>query len=309
MKKRRKRSSAEKEGIRLFLIALPFLALVVLFAYLPLWGWRYAFYDYQAGFKLKDCDMVGFKWFKYLISNKTQVQETLRVLSNTFAISGLNILTSFLPAIFAIFLGELEGRRFKKFVQVSTTLPHFIGWVLVYSMAFAIFSYNNGVFNKVMISLGLITRPVNWLASGHLIWLKMCVWSIWKNIGWNSIMYLAAMAGIDSSLYEAAAVDGAGRFKKIWHITIPGLMPTFYVLLLMAIANFLNNGMEQYFVFQNALNQSGIEVLDLYVYNIGIGSGTIPLATVVSMMKSVVSLILLFSINGLSKLFRGETII
>lgn len=305
----RRRTYAEREGIQLFLMAIPFLILVFIFSYLPLWGWRYAFYDYQPGFQLENCEFVGFKWFSYLVSNKTQARETLRVLKNTFAISGLNILTSVLPIAFAILLGELRQPKFKRVVQTITTLPHFIGWVLIYSMAYQIFSYNTGVFNKLLIFLGILDEPVSWLASGEHVWLKMCAWSIWKNIGWNAIMYLAAMAGIDQSLYEAATVDGAGRWRKIWHITVPGVLPTFFVLLLMAIANFLNNGMEQYYVFQNAMTQKSLEVLDLYVYNIGIGNGSISLATVVSMLKSFVSLFLLFSVNGLSKLLRGESII
>ena len=306
---RRRLTSPQREGYVLFALALPFLALVFLFSYLPLWGWRYALYDFLPGYKLENCEFVGLKWFQFLVSNKTQVDEILRVLRNTFAISGLNLLTSVLPIAFAVLLNELRSDRMKRVVQTLTTLPHFIGWVLIYSMAYAIFSYNTGVFNKALLALNVLDTPVNWLASGEHIWIKMCAWSVWKNIGWNAIMYLAAMAGIDQELYEAATVDGAGRFRKLWHITIPGLMPTFFVLLMMAVANFLNSGMEQYYVFQNALNQKSIEVLDLYVYNIGIGNGTIPLATVVSMLKSIVSLTLLFIVNGLSKLTRGETII
>ncbi len=304
-----RRTCMEREGRQLFLMAIPFLALVFVFSYLPLWGWRYAFYDYQPGFRLENCDFVSFKWFGFLFSNKAQVRETVRVLKNTFAISGLNILSSLLPVIFAVFLGEIRSARLKKFIQSMTTLPHFIGWVLIYSMAFALFSYNTGVYNKLLLSLGIIDKPVNWLASGSNVWLKMVAWSVWKNIGWNAIMYLAAMAGIDQALYEAATVDGAGRFRCIWNVTIPGLLPTYFVLLLLSIANFLNNGMEQYFVFQNAITQKSLEVLDLYVYNIGIGNGSISLATAISMLKSFVSLALLFSVNGLSRLVRGETII
>ena len=298
----------DRQGFNLFLMALPFIALVVAFTYLPLWGWRYAFFDYKGGFKLVNCGFTGWKWFTFMFTNNTQIQNTVRVLRNTFAISGLNILTSVVPVAFAIFLTELIGGRFKRLVQTVTTLPHFIGWVLVYSMAFAIFS-NMGALNHILISLRIIPSSINWLGSNQFIWLKMCLWSLWKNMGWNAIMYLAAIAGIDQELYEAAEVDGASRFRKIWSVTIPQLLPTFFVLLMLAIANFLNSGFDQYFMFQNAMNQPTIEVLDLYVYNIGIGSGLISLATVVSMFKSVVSLILLFSVNSLSKLLRGEAII
>ena len=122
-------------------------------------------------------------------------------------------------------------------------------------------------------------------------------------------MYLAAIAGIDQELYEAARIDGAGRFQVIWHITIPGIMETYFVLLLLSIANFISNGMEQYFVFQNPMNRNKIEVLDLYVYNIGLGGGSFSYATAVSILKSIVSLTLLFVANGLSKVIRGNTIL
>ena len=298
----------DKRGVQMFAMALPFIALVVAFSYLPLWGWRYAFFDYKGGFKLVNCSFTGWKWFAFMFTNNTQIQNTIRVLRNTFAISGLNILTSVVPVAFAVFLTEMRGKGFRRVVQTVTTLPHFIGWVLVYSMAFAIFS-NMGALNHVLVSLRVIPSSINWLGSNRFIWLKMCAWSLWKNMGWNAIMYLAAIAGIDQELYEAAEVDGAGRFRKIWSITLPQLLPTFFVLLMLAIANFLNSGFDQYFMFQNAMNQPAIEVLDLYVYNIGIGSGLISLATVVSMFKSIVSLILLFSVNGLSRLLREESII
>ena len=134
-------------------------------------------------------------------------------------------------------------------------------------------------------------------------------WGTWKGVGWSAIIYIAGISGIDQSLYEAATVDGAGRFQKMWHITVPGLLPTFFVLLLMAIAGILSNGLDQYLVFENAENRSSIRVLDLYVYRLGIGSGSIPLSTVVGMFKSVISVILLFGANAISKALRGESIV
>lgn len=140
-------------------------------------------------------------------------------------------------------------------------------------------------------------------------WIKMWAWGTWKGVGWSAIIYIAGISGIDQSLYEAATVDGAGRFQKIWHITLPGLLPTFFVLLLMAISGMLNNGLDQYLVFYNAENREHIRVLDLYVYQIGIEDGSLPLSTVVGMFKSVISVILLFSANALSKALRGESIV
>ncbi len=294
---------------KLFLMALPFILLVLVFSYGPLFGWAYAFFDYRPGIPLDAQSFVGLKWFQTLISSPVQRQEVIRVMTNTIVMSLLNIACSVLPVAFAVFLSEIKVGWYKKTVQILTTLPNFISWVLVYSFAYALFNTNNGFINMLMKSLGVLERPINFLASPDHIWLKMCLWHIWKTLGWSSIMYLAAIAGIDQELYEAARIDGAGRFQVIWHITIPGIMETYFVLLLLSIANFISNGMEQYFVFQNPMNRNKIEVLDLYVYNIGLGGGSFSYATAVSILKSIVSLTLLFVANGLSKVIRGNTIL
>ena len=165
------------------------------------------------------------------------------------------------------------------------------------------------MFNTVMQNLGVISEPLKILDSGRHVWLQMILWSTWKGLGWGAIMYLAAIAGIDQEMYDAAKVDGAGRFQIIKNITIPSIMPTYFVMLMLSVANFLNNGMDQYLVFENAYNTDTITVLDLYVYKLGINSGRVPLATVVGMFKSVISVVLLFGANKISKLVRGESII
>jgi len=294
---------------RLFLMILPFLVLVVLFSYLPLAGWRYAFFDYTPGIELSMDDFVGFKWLNFLINNPAQRAQIGRVLTNTFALSGIGLATSWLPMMFAIFLSELRSRKFKRTVQTLTTIPNYISWVLVYGIAFAIFS-TEGFFNWLLINLGLIENGTNHLMSGSNMWLKMWAWGTWKGLGWGAIIYIASISSIDPQLYEAAMVDGAGRFKRMWHITVPGLLPTFFVLLLLGISNILSNGLDQYLVFENHANRSTIEVLDLYIYNLGLtGSGNIPLSTLIGMLKSLISVILLFSANRLSKFVRGETIV
>lgn len=297
---------------KLFLMMLPFLVAVFLFSYLPLSGWRYAFYNYKLGLPMGQQEYVGFKWFTSLWANSAQRTETIRVLTNTFAMSGLGLAGSWLPVAFAIFLTEIRFGPFKKFVQIFTTLPNFISWVLVFSFALSIFSLDTGIVNKLLLQLGLIDKGVAWLNSGEYIWVKMWLWNTWKGLGWGAIMYLAAIAGIDQELYEAAKVDGAGRWRQILHITIPGLLSTFFVLLLLQISNIVNNGMEQYLVFQNAMNKSTIEVLDLYVYNISLGTRsniTISMATAIGILKSLVSIVLLFAANRLSKTIRGESIV
>ena len=141
------------------------------------------------------------------------------------------------------------------------------------------------------------------------MWLKMWLWGTWKGLGWGAIVYISSITGIDPTLYEAATVDGAGRFRQMWNVTVPQLSSTFFVMLLMSIANVLSNGMEQYLVFSNAMNRQSIEVLDLYVYNLGIVNGQIPLSTMVGMCKSIISVALLFIANTASKKIRGESII
>lgn len=296
---------------KLFLMFLPFAFLAFLFCYLPLYGWRYAFYDYKSGGTLSADNFVGFKWFTYLFENKATRNDLVSVIKNTLGISGLNIVTQWLPMIFAVFLCEVRSMKFRRFVQAFTTIPNFISWVLVYAVALSIFS-TDGFINTFAKEVGLAasdTQMPNYLMGDNHTWIKMWGWGTWKGVGWSAIIYIAGIAGIDQSLYEAATVDGAGRFQKIWHITMPGLLPTFFVLLLMAISGMLNNGLDQYLVFSNAENKEHIRVLDLYVYQVGIGNGSLPLATVVGMFKSIISVILLFSANALSKALRGESIV
>ncbi|MGN0405175.1 MAG: ABC transporter permease [Bariatricus sp.] len=300
------RSAAQ--GRRLFLCLIPFIILCFLFSYFPLHGWIYAFFDYKPPLKLSQCEFVGMKWFKTLFMNKTQVSQMIQVMKNTFAMSLLGIATSILPMGFAIFLNEIKCKWYKNLVQTLTTLPNFISWVLVYSVAFSLFT-NTGMVNTLLQNLGVITEPIKFLDSDSHTYLWMTLWGLWKGLGWNSIMYLAAIAGIDAELYEAARVDGANRWQLIKNITIPSLLPTFFVLLMMSVANFLNNGMDQYYVFQNSFNKTHIQVLDLYVYNIGMTGSSLSLATAISMLKSIISVTLLAIVNFVSKKTRGESII
>lgn len=301
-------SSKKKEGFKLFLLILPFLILCFLFSYYPLHGWIYALYDYKAPLKLSQCDFVGLKWFKTLFSNKTQVSQLIKVMENTFAMSLLGIATSFLPVLFAVFLNEIKSKKFKNVIQTLSTLPNFIGWTLVYSVAFCLFS-PSGMLNSLLQNLGAISEPLKILDSSKHVWLQMILWSTWKGLGWGAIMYLAAIAGIDQEMYDAAKVDGANRMQIIKNITIPSIMPTYFVMLMLSVANFLNNGMDQYFVFQNSFNKDHIQVLDLYVYNIGMTGRSLSLATAIGILKSIVSLTLLVIVNKVSKKTRGESII
>ena len=295
---------------QLFLMLLPFLLLVFVFSYLPLWGWRFAFFDYTPGDTLSWDKWVGLKWFKAPFENPATRNDILRVLRNTLVMSGLGILGSWLPMIFAIFLSEIKNSATRRVIQTLTTIPNFISWVLVYAIAFCIFG-TEGFISSLMINSGFWDKGKNMLMGSNGIWLKMWLWGVWKSLGWSAIMYIAAISGIDQQLYEAATVDGAGRFQKMWHITVPELLPTYVVLLILSISGILSNGMDQYLVFKNPTNQGPIEVLDLYVYQLTFGASSnsnIPFSTVVSMFKSLVSVVLLFITNKISKLVRGNSI-
>ncbi len=296
------------KSFRLFLYILPFIILVAVFSYYPLYGWLYAFYDYRPPKPFSQAEFVGLKWFKSLVENPVKVKQIVQVLKNTFAMSALTLGTSWLPMLFAVFLNEIRCVPFRKFVQTVTTLPNFVSWVLVYSLAFSMFN-STGMMNTLLTNLGLIEEPILFLQSSKHVWLTQWLWLTWKNLGWAAIMYIAAINGIDDELYQAAKVDGANRMQLIRHITIPSLLPTYFVLLMINIANFLNNGMEQYYVFQNAFNKEYIQVLDLYVYNTAMGSGSYSVSVAISMLKSVVSVVLLVGANKASKLIRGESFI
>ena len=296
------------KSIRLFLYVAPFIALVLVFSYYPLYGWLYAFYDYRPPKPFSEAEFVGLKWFKSLVENDIKIKQIVQVLENTFAMSALTLGTSWLPMLFAVFLNEIRCVKFRKFVQTVTTLPNFVSWVLVYSIAFSLFN-STGMANTLLMKIGLIKEPILFLQSTKHVWFTQWLWLTWKNLGWAAIMYIAAISGIDDELFQAAKVDGANRMQLIRHITIPSLLPTYFVLLMINIANFLNNGMEQYYVFQNAFNKEYIQVLDLYVYNTAMGSGSYSVSVAISMLKSVISVSLLAIVNFVSKKTRGASII
>lgn len=295
-----------KQKYKLFLLLSPFIVAVFVFGYLQVWGLRFAFFDYSAGDNLSADKFVGMKWFTYLLQSEASRRDIVRVMKNTLAMSALGLSTSWCAMAFAIFLCEIKSIRLRRLIQTLTTVPNFISWVMVYVFAFVLFS-TDGFFSNLITSQG--GSPVNFLMSGSHMWLKMLAWGMWKGIGWSAIIYIAGISGIDQQLYEAATVDGAGRFKRMWHITVPSLLPTFLVLFLMAVSGILNNGLDQYLVFRNPNNTKTIEVLDLYVYRLGIVNGIVPLSTAIGILKTFVGIVLLLITNRISKAVRGNTII
>ena len=298
--------SKKWESYKLFLLALPVIIYIFVFKYMPLWGWSYAFFSYRPGLSLAQCDFVGLQNFENLFGNAVMRQNLFRVLRNTFGIQILNYVLMPVPMLFAIFLSEIKSKRFQKVIQTVTTLPHFISWVIMFSLASSIFG-SSGLINSMIHDMGF-EATINILTTDDHVWITQALLNLWKSMGWNAIVYFPAITGLDQQVYEAAEIDGANRWQKISKITIPLLMPTFFVLLVINIGNFLNSGIDQFLAFSNALNMSQIEVLDLYVYNLGIGSGQISFSVAVGIMKSVVAVILFASANFASKKIRGTSV-
>jgi putative aldouronate transport system permease protein len=297
-----------REGFRLFLLVLPFMGVTFLLSYLPLWGWVYAFFNYKPGIPLSARNFVGLENFRMIIMDEWALRDIGRVMSNTLGMHLIGFVTSPIGMFYAIFLNEIRNMRYRKAVQTFTTIPNFISWVLVYSVAYSIFAIDDGFLNRILLQLGLIERSIPFLTSDKHVWLSMWAWGTWKGLGWGAIVYIAAIQGIDQELYEAARVDGAGRFACMWYITLPGLLPTYIVLLILSIASLISSGMDQYYVFQNPMNRNRIEVLELYVFNQGIAGSRYSYSIAIGMLKSVISLVLLSITNWVSKLVRKESI-
>ena len=296
----------KRESMKLFLLVLPCLVLIFIFHYLPLWGWSYAFFQYKPGLPLSKCKFGGWDNFTALFGNAVMRENLFRVIRNTFGIQILNYLLMPVPMLFAIFLSEICSKKFQKVGQTVTTLPNFIRWVIMFSLASSLFG-SSGLVKSVVAKFG-VEQGLNILTTDQHVWLIQALLNLWKTMGWNAIIYFAAISGLDQEVYEAAMVDGASRWQKIRYITIPLLIPTFFVLLVMNIGNFLNSGIDQFLAFGNALNKDWIEVLDLYVYNLGIGSGQISFSVAVGIMKSFVALVLFASANFASKKIRGTSV-
>ena len=293
-----------RKDYKLLYYALPFMIIVLLFNYVPIFGWIYAFFDYIPGVKLKDSEFVGLEYFKLIFTDAN----VWRSLTNTFIFAILGILFSPLPMLFAILLNEVKNGPVRKIVQTFTTLPNFISWVIIFSLAFTLFS-SDGLITAMLLKIGIGTEGQNLLGNGDAVYIFQSLLGLWKGLGWSSIIYLAAIAGIDQEQYEAARVDGAGYFRCAIHITMPAMIGTFVVLFILNIGNFLNTGYEQYLLFKNSMTADNIEVLDLYAYRIGLENMDYSYGVAISIIKSVVSVILVTFANLVAKKARGSAVV
>lgn len=289
------------KGLKYLLIALPFMIFIFAFHYVPLLGWAYAFFDYKPGRMFWDVEFAGLKHFKRLFTDAS----IPRILKNTLIMSGLTLLSSPFPMFLAILINDIKSVRVKKLIQTITTLPHFISWVIVFGLAHALFG-PSGLVNDLLKLLNLPYSEFGLIGDPDAVWFFQWGIGLWKSLGWNTILYMAAIVGIDSELYDAARVDGANKVQLIRHITLPGMVPTYLVLLLLSISNILSNGFDQYYLFWNSLVAQKIEVLDYYIYNVGLKTGLYSYSIAVCMLKSVVGICILLLANRISKKLRGE---
>lgn len=289
----------------LYFMSVPFIIWIIIFKYVPLWGWTMAFQNVKPksfALPIWEREWTGFEQFTELFS-RPRFYEVLR---NTLAMSGLGIVLGFVTSItFALLLNEMRALKYKKLTQTISYLPHFVSWVIIASIA-QIFLKDMGTLNEIFMKIDLINEPIKFLSKGGpQFWIVVCLVNVWKEVGWDAIIYLSAMTGIDQALYEAAKVDGAGRFKRMWHITLPGIRPTIIVLLILSIGSVLNVGMERQMLMSNALTKDYADVLDWYAYTYGIGKNNYSFGTAIGIFKSGISLILIFLANKLAKRF-GE---
>lgn len=289
----------------MYAMSLPFVIWVFVFSYLPLWGWTMAFQKFRPGKSFSEQEWVGLEHFKALF----QDDMFYLVMRNTLAMSLMGLFAGFVvPIIFAVLLNEVRQIAFKRFVQTVSYLPHFVSWVVVAGIVTKMLSTDNGAVNEVLMALGLISEPVQFMAKGEWFWGIVTASDVWKETGWNAIIYLAAISGIGPELYEAAKVDGAGRIQQIWHVTLPGIRSTIIILLIMSIGHLISIGFEKQFLLGNNLVRDYSQVLDLYALNYGLGMGRFSFGTAINIFNSVISLILLFTANGLFKRITKESI-
>ncbi|HJC25278.1 MAG TPA: ABC transporter permease subunit [Candidatus Eisenbergiella merdavium] len=288
----------------LYLMALPGVIWFILFKYVPLFSSVIAFMDYDIYKGIGGSRFVGLKHFIHMF----QFPEFGQIFRNTIIMGAYDVLIVFpVPILLAVLMNEVRGARYKKTVQTAVYVPHFLSWVIVGGIFTTLLSPNTGIVNNIRQMFGL--DPIYYMASEKHIRGIMVIASIWKEMGWSSIVYLAAMAGIDPALYEAAEIDGANRFNRILHITLPMILPIIMTMLLLKIGNFLDIGFERTNSFMNSMNQSRIDVFDTFVYRYGLQNLQYSYATAVGMFKSIVGIILLFLANAVSRKTTEQSII
>ncbi len=285
-----------KSNIPLYVLLFPSIILLIMFAYIPMFGLVIAFKDYSPANGILNSPWVGFKYFTQFF-NSVQFGTTMM---NTLKISIYSILVGFpLPILLALLCNQLRAGKFKKVFQVTTYLPHFISTMVMCGIIILFLSPNSGLIANIFKSLGwtmpnLLSKPDSF--AGVYVWSD-----VWQHIGWDSIIYLAALSAIDPTYYEAATMDGASRMQKILNIDLPLLLPTAMILLILRAGSLLSIGFEKVLLLQNPLNLAGSEVISTYVYKVGMQNFQYSYSTAIGLFNTVVNLIILLSVNWFSK--------
>ena len=293
-----------KEQKYLMLLSFPFVVWVIIFAYIPLWGWTMAFQNYQPQFHWYHQAWVGLQQFQTLFGD-SQFWLALR---NTLGLSFMNLIAGTIaPIVFALLLNEIRSNKSKRSVQTISYLPHFVSMVLVASIAATMFSTQGGIINIILMKVGLMHKNVNLMTKPNLFWGIVTSINVWKETGWNAIIYIAAIAGIDQELYEAAEVDGANRFHKMWHVTLPGIKPTIILLFILSIGGILSSSLDVPMLLGNPMVMNVANNLAYYTYQAGIIGFRYSYGTAIGIFTSVISVVLVFTANKVSeKLGQGR---
>ncbi len=280
----------------LYLLLIPGILYFLIFKYAPMWGVVIAFQDYSPFKGMLGSEWVGFENFINFFQNP----DFFRLLRNTFILAALDLVFFFpAPIILSLLLNELRINSYKRTIQTFIYVPHFMSWVIVASITYIFFTTSGGVMNEIVSYF--YGKEINFLSSPE--WFRPLIMGqiIWKETGWGTVIFLAALATVDQEQYEAAIVDGAGRFRRLWHVTLPAVRSTIIVLLILRLGNFLDTGFQQIFLMSNSLNRSVADVFDTYVYFVGITQGAYSYSTAVGLFKSVVGIILVLGANKLAK--------
>ncbi|WP_108995623.1 ABC transporter permease [Paenibacillus agaridevorans] len=288
-----------KRNIPLLAMFIPVVAFYLIFRYAPMFGYIIAFKQYTFANGVFGSPWVGLKWFELIVNDPF----TLKIIWNTFFLSLLNIVVGFpFPILIALMLNEVRNMLFKKSVQTLVYLPHFFSWVIIGGIFITLFSQESGIVNKIITLFR--DEPVPFLYQANT-WISIYVGSgIWKEAGFSAIIYLAALTSIDPTLYEAASVDGAGKFRKIWHITLPGIRPTIFLLLILSMGNIMEVGFDHVYVLQNNVVYSSSEVLSTYIYKIGLLGAQFSRSTALGLFEALVGFILVVTANRVARRFN-----
>ncbi len=282
----------------LYFMIIPCMIYTFIFSYYPLTGWIMAFQNFKPAKGYWGSKFVGLQQFRFLFEDF----EFWRAFRNTLVMSILNLASGFLFAIvFALLLNEITNKFFKRFTQTISYLPHFLSWVIVCALIQSMLSTSDGMVNNALMALGITQKPILFLGEPAYFWWVVAFANVWKEMGWNSIIYIAAISGIDPALYEAAELDGAGRFGKMWHVTLPGIRSTIVVLLIMNLGSILNAGFEvQYLLGSSGLLVDVSQTIDIFVLKYGMSIGNYSLATAAGIFKTVISILLVFGANTIA---------